>query len=94
VVSDSTQETETTIVAISARSMPRAITTSPMPRPRMPRIETLRTSAMMLPDVRKLGSTAEKTTHMTTASASTTPSCVSLSLRTRLSPNTDGICRP
>ncbi len=55
VVSDSTQETETTMVAIKARSMPRAITTSPMARPRIPRIDTLRTSAMMFPEVRKLG---------------------------------------
>jgi hypothetical protein len=37
------------MVATIARSMPRPITTSPMPSPKIPRIETLRTSAIRLP---------------------------------------------
>ena len=50
------------MVATIARSMPRPITTSPMPSPKIPRIETLRTSAIRLPGVRKLCSVSEKTT--------------------------------
>jgi hypothetical protein len=46
------------MMATIARSIPRPMTTTPIARPRTPRIETLRTSAMRLPGVRKLCSVA------------------------------------
>ena len=81
VASDNTQDTATTMIATIARSIPRPITTSPMPSPRIPKIETLRTSAMRFPGVKKLCSVSEKTMKSPAARAKTTLSCVILSLR-------------
>ena len=50
------------ISAISLKSMPRLITTSPIPRPRMPRIEMLRRSPRRFCVVAKPGSASAKTT--------------------------------
>jgi hypothetical protein len=48
------------------RSIPRPITTMAMPTPRMPSVETLRTRATMLPELRKPLSVREKTQNRAT----------------------------
>jgi hypothetical protein len=42
------------------RSMPRPMTTTAMPTPRMPKVETLRTNVRRLPELRKPLSANEK----------------------------------
>src|ERR1700728_2579306 len=63
--------------AISLKSMPRLMTISPMPSPRMPRIEMLRTRPRMLGVVAKPGRASAKTIRSSTVIAPTTCSWLS-----------------
>src|SRR5580704_81546 len=66
------------ISAISLRSMLRLMTISPMPRPRMPRMEMLRTRPRIFRVVAKPGSASAKTMSKTTTIAATTCSWLNL----------------
>ena len=68
--------TATTMVATIARPMPRPITTNAIPSPRMPRIDTLRTSDKRFSTARKPGRNSAKPQNINAASRKTISSCV------------------
>ncbi len=67
----SAHATDIAMTATIERSIPRPITTTAMPTPRMPSTATLRTSVRTFPAVRKFGRVAAKVRKSSTASAKT-----------------------